>query len=718
MIIPEFALDKITPEEFGQHYSTIIKRIEEKKTIKTYHHQGELDEVVLHDFDYLKLRKYLEHFEPFHFQPFTLYRIVISETRNYMLTLFSKDITGKSDFPGEIPDIDAEVKQFIDGDNKEHFFSYSQQNQKAVLKIKNANSARNTVIKNLTETFQRHGLSPYLIQLWYMKTRNRKVKSIFLIEAHFDKVFIKEELNSIEADFERYLVTYIKPMSIFDLVGPSMVGPSSSHTAGANKIGQISRRIMIAYMHETKKKIHSVKVNLLGSFRDTGPGHRTPAAIGGGLLGYKTDDREMLSAGDPENLKKNGMDLESLKAKFEGYHRGTPEDDSKYSNDHNNNIAEIIFQIDNDIFSITGFSIGGGNVEVRYFNNERLADPITGKEDFCFHENKIQPAERVRNPKQGTLISALDGGTKNKNNRYKVPYNSFEELLEFLKSNGKTMLETLLEVEVNLQGSTKQEIYDQTQQYWEIMRTSVAEGVKSNTLSLLKLTGKDAHRLNNYRRKNHLFDNVFGKAVSYAVAVNEINAKSGVIVACPTAGSCGILPGVLTAWMEQTKTKDNTKVLESIMIAGFLGMILFNDVTTAGADYGCQAEIGSGAAMAAAAVTYLEGGSPEDIIHAFILALKNSLGLICDPVAGLVEIPCVKRNGIFASHALSASMMALAGVRSFISPDEVILTMKEVGDKLHRDYKETAGGGLAKTRDGKAVDKEFQKEVGRFFSEH
>jgi L-serine dehydratase len=248
------------------------------------------------------------------------------------------------------------------------------------------------------------------------------------------------------------------------------------------------------------------------------------------------------------------------------------------------------------------------------------------------------------------------------------------------------------------------------------MKASVKKGIRSKDYSLLKLTGKDANRINRFAKKRSLFDNIFGRATAYAVAVNEVNAKCGVIVACPTAGSCGLLPGVLQAYSEIEKP-ERRKLLESILVSGFFGMILFNDVSTAGADYGCQAEVGVGAAMAAAALTYLEDGNPQEIIQAFTLAIKNSLGLICDPVAGLVEVPCVKRNGIFASVAISASLMALSGVKSFVSPDEVVLTMKEVGDKLHRDYKETAGGGLAKTRDGKAVDRAFESEVKRFFGE-
>ena len=267
-----------------------------------------------------------------------------------------------------------------------------------------------------------------------------------------------------------------------------------------------------------------------------------------------------------------------------------------------------------------------------------------------------------------------------------------------------------------MQGTPPDEALRRAAEYWRIMKASVRKGVRSNELSLLKLTGKDAVRINHYVKRNALFDNIYGRAAAYAVAVNEVNAKCGVIVACPTAGSCGILPGVLQAYSEMAHPPRQL-LLESILVAGFMGMILFNDVTTAGADYGCQAEVGVGAAMAAAALAYLEHGSSLDIIHAFTLALKNSLGLICDPVAGLVEVPCVKRNGMYTSVAISAAMMARSGVRSFISPDEVVLTMKEVGDKLHHDYKETAGGGLAKTRDGKAVDRAFASEVKRFFGE-
>jgi L-serine dehydratase len=442
---------------------------------------------------------------------------------------------------------------------------------------------------------------------------------------------------------------------------------------------------------------------------------RTPAAIGGGLWGLGTDHPEMLKQGDPAFLSQKGIDFGTNKIRFGGYSKGSADEDLKYKNENNNNVAEIIFHTDKGVFTITGFSIGGGNVEIRYLNY-RLTTPLNGKEEFFISDGKIISPSEAKKVVSPTPIAPIFPIKTKPKGHYSLPFNTFEELSKYLKESRKTVMEVIYETEYNLQGSSENEILSLTAEYWTIMKKAVKKGISSSEHSMLKLTGKDASKLHRFGKKNSLYDNLFGRAITYAVAVNEVNARSGVIVACPTAGSCGILPGVLKAYDELEKP-DRRKLLESILVSGFLGMILFNDVTTAGADYGCQAEVGVGAAMAAAALTYMEKGNFDQIVHAFILAVKNSLGLICDPVAGLVEVPCVKRNGIFASVAISAAMMSLSGVKSFISPDEVILTMKEVGDKLNIDFKETARGGLAKTRDGKSVERAFESEVKRFFGE-
>lgn len=494
-----------------------------------------------------------------------------------------------------------------------------------------------------------------------------------------------------------------------------MVGPSSSHTAGANKIGHIARNIINAYLKAEQVKIKTVTVKLLGSFRDTGPGHYTPPAIGGGLCGLMPDHPQMLQHGAPEYLNQHGINFNGNIAIFNGYKKGITEEEQKYKNEHNNNIAEIIVETEKETFIITGFSIGGGNVEIRYFN-QRLTFPLSGKEEMFYHNgNIIKPAD-ARKVTNAVSIPPIMPVSEHANAHYHLTFNSFEEMLQYLKKENKNLIDVVLETEMHLQGTTASETMEQVKYCWEIMQTSIQKGIESNTMSLLQLTGKDAKKINDYVKQKSIFDNIFGRATAYAVAVNEVNAKCGLIVACPTAGSCSLLPGVVKAYAEILNPEKN-KILESLLVAGFLGMILFNDVTTAGADYGCQAEIGVGAAMAASALTYLENGTSEQIVESFILTIKNSLGLICNPVAGLVEVPCVKRNGVFASLAISASLMALSGVKSFVSPDEVVLTMKEVGDKLHHDFKETAAGGLAKTRDGKAVDRAFESEVKRFFGE-
>lgn len=583
-------------------------------------------------------------------------------------------------------------------------------NYRSVITISCINTSKNTLVDNLIETLHRHYTSPDHLYLWELKKPERKVDTFFQATLFFNEIISKQIFQSIHNDFKRYLFTYIRPLSIFDMIGPAMVGPSSSHTAGANKIGQIARNIILAIIGSGDKEIKSIEVVLLGSFRDTGVGHRTPLAIGAGLYGIHEDDPQIIKYGDPNYLSKNGILFNNHMADFIGYRKGTTDEDKKYSNEKNNNIAEIILKTGKSKYTITGFSIGGGNVEIRYINT-KLENPINGKNDMYLNGLSVLPLINIQ---EFPIIKKIEKENSNFDQNIFVPFNSMQELAEYLDDTGKTMIEAVLETEKQLQKIDKKSIYKRMEGYWNIMEESVIKGLDDKNKSLLKLTGQDSQRIYKHVHKSEIFNNLFGKAVAYATAVNEINAKSGLIIACPTAGSCGIIPGILKAYNEVSKVK-NDKILEALMIAGFLGMIMFNDVTTAGADYGCQAEIGAGAAMAASALVYLENGNTDMIIQAFTLTLKNCLGLTCDPVAGLVEIPCVKRNGLYTSIAISSALMALSGVRSFIAVDEVIITLKEVGQKLSCDYKETARGGLAQTRDGKEVERLFEKEAERFF---
>lgn len=197
-------------------------------------------------------------------------------------------------------------------------------------------------------------------------------------------------------------------------------------------------------------------------------------------------------------------------------------------------------------------------------------------------------------------------------------------------------------------------------------------------------------------------------AMAYALCVSEVNASMGRIVATPTAGSCGIIPGVFISSQERFGWTDE-HLVNGLFCAGAIGYVIANNSFISGAEGGCQAEVGSAIGMAAGAMVELRGGTPEQVVHAVGLALKNTLGLICDPVAGLVEIPCIVRNGLGAVTALAAADMALAGVRSAIPSDEVIDVMLEVGSAMPSRHRETAQGGLAQTPTGRKMMQKLAK---------
>ena len=197
-----------------------------------------------------------------------------------------------------------------------------------------------------------------------------------------------------------------------------------------------------------------------------------------------------------------------------------------------------------------------------------------------------------------------------------------------------------------------------------------------------------------------------GNVIAQALEMGESNACMKCIVAAPTAGSCGVLPAVLLPYQQREGLDDETMV-RAMYVSGIIGQIIARKESIAGASGGCQAEIGSASAMAAAALCYLAGGSAEAVCHAAAIAVKSLLGLVCDPIAGLVEVPCVKRNAAGAMIAMSSADMALAGIRSAVPPDEVIAAMREVGDKMDVSLKETGVGGVAGTPFGQSIAKKM-----------
>ncbi len=281
-----------------------------------------------------------------------------------------------------------------------------------------------------------------------------------------------------------------------------------------------------------------------------------------------------------------------------------------------------------------------------------------------------------------------------------LKYESISELIEAAEKTGEKISGIVLEDQAVSLEKSPLEVYEKMELDFHIMCASVKEGQKKEQRSMSGLTGGEGFLMNEYALKGKsLCGEFLSKAISRALAVAGCNASMGKIVAAPTAGSCGILPGCLVSLYED-RGFDVKDIVMSMFTAGAFGLVIAERASIAGAEGGCQAECGSAAGMAAAALTEVMGGTPSMCADACAMALANQLGLVCDPVAGLVEIPCIKRNVSGLMIAFSCADMALAGIEAKIPADECLDAMREVGDSLPASLKETAGGGLAATPTG------------------
>ena len=286
-----------------------------------------------------------------------------------------------------------------------------------------------------------------------------------------------------------------------------------------------------------------------------------------------------------------------------------------------------------------------------------------------------------------------------------MQYNRIKELIDKAEQENKKISQIVIEEEIYEREIERETVIDEMKEHLKIMRESISEGLTPGHKSATGLTGGEALTLQNSNKS--LNTPLYKKVIIKALAVSEVNACMGKIVAGPTAGASGIVPAVLITLREEHEISED-KLIDALFTAGGLGEVVSKKATLAGAAGGCQAECGVGSAMAAGAAVELMGGTPQQVGDAFALALKNLLGLVCDPVAGLVEVPCVKRNGFAASHALTAVNMALSGISSVIPPDEVIAAMMEIGDLMPVSLKETSEAGLAKTETGQKIAEELQ----------
>lgn len=275
-----------------------------------------------------------------------------------------------------------------------------------------------------------------------------------------------------------------------------------------------------------------------------------------------------------------------------------------------------------------------------------------------------------------------------------------EMLLELCKNENISISQAMLSRELSLGNTSQEVIEEKLSRVWEIMRHAAKTPVKEPKKSIGGLLGGEAkHIYTQMENGENLCGPILSRAMAYACAVLEVNASMGLIVAAPTAGSSGVLPGVLLAFQEVKDVSDSV-IYRGLLNASAVGYLLMKSASVSGAEAGCQAEVGSASAMAASALVEMMGGTETQCLNAAALALSNLLGLVCDPIAGLVESPCQTRNSIGAANALTAAEMTLAGVRFPIPFDEMAKAMLRVGKSLPFELRETALGGCAGTATG------------------
>lgn len=290
-----------------------------------------------------------------------------------------------------------------------------------------------------------------------------------------------------------------------------------------------------------------------------------------------------------------------------------------------------------------------------------------------------------------------------------MSFSTLKEVLEYSEAKKVSFWEAVILDDMRERGVTREESFETMRGMYQAMRMA-DEDYDADLRSASGMVGGDGAKLEAFSQKeNRLVGDFLTSVMEKAVKMGESNACMKRIVAAPTAGSCGVIPAVLLSYAEKRKASED-RMVEALFVAAGIGEVIATSASISGAEGGCQAEIGSASAMAAGAVTYLEGGDNETIVHAAALALKNMLGLTCDPVGGLVEVPCIKRNVSGAVNAVVSSQMAMAGIRSAIVPDEVIDSMRRIGKLLPSCLRETSQEGLAITPSAQQITKKLAQK--------
>jgi len=518
-----------------------------------------------------------------------------------------------------------------------------------------------------------------------------------------------------------------RALSIFDILGPVMIGPSSNHTAGAVRIGKIARMIL-------GEEPININLYFYGSLAETYRGHMTDAAVVAGLLGMEVDDQRI-----KESLKiadNRQIDIKIF---------------TQTVSDKNPNTVEMELKSNLNSVKINAISIGGGEIVISDIDEFKVN--FSGNKDMvivALKENysKILPKiknmlgedvtsiESIKGVSRYLICFYLDDVIDNSilkwilNIRgvdfarsikslytYKLKnsdplFRTIKGMLSMAKSDKKSLSQIIIDYESKRSGLTEKEIRDRIKEIWHVMKEEINQGLmKDNQLIGGLMSGKDAKMLYKAVKEEKL---IFGRplslAVARAIACGEVNASMGKVVAAPTAGAVGVIPAVILTAAEELGSKEQG-IIDALLVAAGIGVVIAFAVPLSGAMGGCQSEIGVASAMAAAAIVQLAGGNSEQVAQAMALALKNLFGLVCDTVAGPVEVPCIKRNVIGVANAFAVADMALAGIQSIIPPDEVIVALRNIQTLMPMELRDTMLGGLGITETAKRLKKEWLEKL-------
>lgn len=507
----------------------------------------------------------------------------------------------------------------------------------------------------------------------------------------------------------------VERYGIFDIMGPIMHGPSSSHTGGATRLGLIAGQLQI-------NPLRTIRLVFHGAIAAAYKGHKTDVGIIGGIMGIAIDDPLIKDSYQIAQSQGITIICEEKVSFREGAHPNTT-------------IIETT-DIYGNVSVLRGYTAGGGLCIVESVNRKEIN--YDGK-DYCtilsfsgwkaLETGRIQLEQYYKlevnekdtyiviysnEPLQESVLTAVNAleivqlkPVMDMPDLELPFYHSAEELLENCERESKTIGEIVIDYEVRTTQKSRDLVIGQMLDVYEAMKKSVSSGREYAYSSLGGIFEKNAEKMTEFiSNEQSVVSAEISKITRDALAVMEVNASMGKVATCPTAGSCGVLPAVMMNVIEKNKCSID-EIMTSMFAAAAIGMLFAQNATISGSIGGCQAEIGTASAMAAALVVQLHHGTAEQICAAAALAIGNLLGLVCDPVAGMVEIPCIQRNVNGALNAIACAEMALAGIDSVVTLDESISAMKEVGDLMHCGLKDTMKAGLSNCK----TARQFEKKI-------